>query len=79
MESQFNATEDLQKMILADLASNVVSLPESIRDLVRQQEYSCVQPEFIGYVAVLRPFILKSKNYHFRRRKSPAATLHNLT
>jgi len=42
MESQFNPTEDLQKMILADLASNIASLPESIRDLVRQQEYDCL-------------------------------------
>ena len=31
-------------MILADLTSNADSLPDSIRDLVQQQEYDCVQP-----------------------------------
>ena len=44
MESQFNTTSDLQQMILADLTSNLASLPNSIRDLVQQQEYDCVQP-----------------------------------
>jgi hypothetical protein len=44
MESQFITTADLQSIILADLTTNVTSQPDSIRDLVQQQEYDCVQP-----------------------------------